>query len=74
MDYDDDAEIYVIGETVEAGYWSRRQIFITIVALLMILLLLVYLALPLLQPTTAPSPTSPPHFPLETIANNVYRL
>ena len=69
-DYDDEYPniIYLEEKTDESGYRTRRQIFLTIVALLMVTIMIVYLALPTInyvirqnnQPTPYHQPTMPP--------------
>lgn len=69
-DYDDEHPniIYLKEKTDETGYWTRRQFFLTFIALLMVIIIIIYLALPTInyvirqnnQPTPYHQPTMPP--------------
>lgn len=69
-DYDDNSQniVYLEEKADESIYWTRRQIFLTLIALLMVIIMVIYLALPTIdyvvrqtnQPTPYHQPTMPP--------------
>ena len=65
---EDDFNIYD-DEYREEGYWTRRQIVLTVIVLLMVIALLTMMAAPILRDLFQPSPPAPPptHAPQETV-------